>query len=95
MVGSAFSSQSALDAVGLPMNTQSHTPIQQWSLALGVWASLTVILVGAYWSTLPAMVVTWGSSDSFQHCYFVLPFVLYLLWDKKDSLASYAPQQDW
>jgi hypothetical protein len=52
-------------------------------------------LVGAYWSTLSAMVVTWGSSDSFQHCYFVLPFVLYLLWDKKDSLASYAPQQDW
>lgn len=77
------------------MSTQPQNPLAQWRVVLWVWASLTTVLVAVYWSTLSVMVMTWGSSDSFQHCYFVLLFVLYLLWDRKDVLASHAPQQDW
>ena len=45
-------------------------------------------------NSFSTMVGTWMGSDSFQHCFLIVPFVLYLVWDKRTLLASLTPAPD-
>ena len=68
--------------------------LTSWHRATAVFVLSLALMLVLFWGTLTPMVATWNSSDSFQHCYFVLPFVLYLVWDSRAHLASYTPKPD-
>ncbi|MEW6983623.1 exosortase A [Colwelliaceae bacterium 6471] len=40
-----------------------------------------------YWQPLNNMVATWLSSETYKHCFFILPIALYLIYEKRDHLG--------
>jgi exosortase A len=62
--------------------------------APGQVASLSVVLAAmawvfaAYGTTTRSMIVIWSRSETFAHGFIVLPIVLYLLWRKRDEIAT-------
>ncbi len=41
-----------------------------------------------YWPTLADMLSVWSSSETYTHCFLILPVVLYLLFEKKHELTQ-------
>lgn len=39
-----------------------------------------------FWPTLLQMEAVWRHSETYMHCYFILPMSLYMVWQKKDQL---------
>jgi len=39
-----------------------------------------------FWPTLLQMETVWRHSETYMHCYFILPMSLYMVWQKKDQL---------
>ena len=79
------------------MTTQTMAPslrgqIQQsYRLAgpvLGIGLLLFAVL---FHSEIAAAVGVWTVSTAYNHCYLVIPIVAYLLWDRRDTLASETP----
>jgi len=59
-------------------------------------AGLAVLgLLAAYWSTAQSIESIWRRSETFAHGYVVVPIVLWLIWRKRDSLATISPQPFW
>ena len=54
---------------------------------LAVALSLALVF-GVFWPTTRSMVEIWERSETFQHCYVVLPIVLWLVWNCRARLAS-------
>ena len=51
-------------------------------LQFGVFLAAWFVL---YFSTLVSMVEVWGSSETYKHCFFIVPVVLYLFYERKDE----------
>jgi len=54
-------------------------------------ASFVVLLVAwlvIYWPALVSMVGVWGSSDTFTHCFIILPIVLFLLYERRYEIPQ-------
>lgn len=51
-------------------------------LQFGVFLTAWFVL---YFSTLVSMVEVWGSSETYKHCFFIVPVVLYLFYERKDE----------
>lgn len=41
-----------------------------------------------FWPTLQQMEAVWRHSETYMHCYFILPMSLYMIWQKKDQLTQ-------
>jgi exosortase A len=65
-----------------------------WRPALLSYGLLLLLVALVFWNSFSSMVATWMGSDSFQHCLLIVPFVLYLVWDKRDQLALITPGPD-
>ncbi|MFQ3248902.1 MAG: exosortase A [Glaciecola sp.] len=61
-------------------NSKNRNIIIQFALFVGVWFVL-------YFSTLISMVEVWGSSETYKHCFFIVPVVLYLFYERKEEFA--------
>jgi exosortase A len=47
----------------------------------------------AFWSTLSSAVEVWMSSETYKHCFFILPLSLYLIYERREELrlVNFAP----
>ena len=61
-------------------NKQNRLLLVQFGFFVGAWLIL-------YFSTLVGMVEVWGSSETYKHCFFILPVVLYLLYERRAEFA--------
>jgi exosortase A len=51
-----------------------------------------LLLAALFNKEVVAAVQTWDASTAYNHCFLVIPIVLYLLWDRRFDLVGVAPQ---
>lgn len=61
---------------------------QKWWLAGTAWL---LVWLGVFWESLLSAVHVWWINESFTHCFFVLPAVIYALWQQRGALAQSTP----
>jgi exosortase A len=51
-----------------------------------------VLLGGVFHTEIGTAVHTWNVSTAYNHCYLIIPIVLYLLWNRRFDLADFPPR---
>lgn len=62
-----------------------------WRRVLPPFALLWLAVLVLYWQTAVGMAAIWSRSDTFAHAYIVPPIALWLIWRKRDQLATVTP----
>ncbi len=63
-----------------------------WRPAVVVLAAGLAALVALYWPVAAAAVRVWEASTSYNHCFLIPLISAYLLWERRDALATMRPQ---
>lgn len=66
--------------------------VSDWRRALLGGAFVLFWIVIWYWQTAAAMVSIWARSDTFTHCFVVVPIVAWLIWRQRDRLLALEPR---
>jgi exosortase A len=66
-------------------------PVRAFASVAAVLATVAVL----FWPTTLSMVRTWSGTITFNHCFFVPPVVLWLIWRRRFELASVPAQPYW
>ena len=61
----------------------ARTTISPRAAVLGVGLCIAVMLA-VFWPTTVSMVDTWWRSATYQHCFFVIPIFMWLVWGERD-----------
>jgi hypothetical protein len=79
-------------------STRNQHPTVASSLAPGWRPALVLISLAAlvfgwvFWHELAAAVEVWIGSTAYNHCFLVLPLIGFLLWERREVIASVSPQ---
>jgi exosortase A len=65
---------------------------QAWRRTLPALGLLILAIVGLYYDSFRAMVVIWDRSETFAHCFLVLPISVWLIWRRRADLAQQTPR---
>lgn len=60
--------------------------------------SLILLLAGwalVFVSSIDNMISVWSSSETYKHCFLILPVVIYLLWERKNELTEVPLKPNW
>ena len=61
--------------------------VDAWRSGPAVAVSVGLIALGLMFHTeVVAAVTVWEQSTAYNHCFLVIPIVLYLIWDRRDTL---------
>ena len=71
----------------IPLVPAASRVLQPLGTFVAVAACITAVL-GIFWPTTESMVEIWRRSETFQHCFAVIPIVLWLVWDQRYRLAA-------
>ncbi len=63
-----------------------------WGRVLVILGLVLSALVALYFETAWSMVSTWLRSDTYAHGFLIVPISLWLIWEKRASLAAVAPR---
>lgn len=63
-----------------------------WLLAGACIAAVGAAMVGLFWEAASGAVSVWSGSETFNHCFLILPIVAYLLWDRRAVFTTIGPQ---
>lgn len=66
-----------------------------WRAPLGCLFFSLFVLTVIYLDSFKSMVHVWENSETFAHCYFILPISLWLIWRKRVALAQAQPQANY
>ncbi|HEB97828.1 MAG TPA: exosortase A [Sedimenticola thiotaurini] len=66
-----------------------------WKTTLPVVVAFILLLLVVFRDTTWSMVQIWTRDETFAHGYLILPITLWLVWRKRDRLASIAPVPDY
>jgi len=70
----------------------ARDPAVLWRVA-GILCLVAIIVIFAlFFGTVAAMVRTWTNDRTFNHGFLILPIVGYLVWQRREALASVAPR---
>jgi len=61
-------------------------------IAYGCLGAAILALLLVFHAEAASAVAVWVSSTAYNHCFLVVPIVVYLLWDRRAELAGFAPQ---
>ncbi len=53
---------------------------------------LFAVALFVFWPSLQQMESVWRHSETYMHCYFIVPMTLYMVWIRRDSLKGLTPQ---
>ncbi len=73
----------------IPADLRATTP---WRIALPALAVLLLAIGLLYRDTAATMVGIWYRSETFAHCFLVLPLTLWMIWRKREELAAIEPR---
>jgi exosortase A len=62
-----------------------------WLAAAGILSALLIVIFFLYRRTFFSMLEIWERSETFTHCFLVLPIVLWLVWRKRFEILSLRP----
>jgi len=63
----------------------------EWQKSLSILAVLLFIFGTVYWQSWASIVSIWERSGTFAHGFFVLPFSLWLIWQKRAIFGQFQP----
>lgn len=69
--------------------TRLRTAVAPVLLPLGMGIAAWALL---FFPEIHAAVTVWQASDTYGHCFLILPMALYLAWDRRDALRGLGPQ---
>jgi exosortase A len=78
---------------GLQLAAPAHGVQRPLGCFFAVAASIVAVLA-IFWPTSASMVEIWRRSETFQHCFAVVPIVLWLIWNDRHRLAA-TPARPW
>jgi len=76
----------ALRPPSLPNSPARDNPLLTAHLAL-YGGFLLAAFTWAYWPIIHSLVVTWSENEDYSHGFFIIPIVIYLIWQKKELLS--------
>lgn len=68
--------------------------LQGWPLALTLLCAALALTLGLYSASAVSAVDLWWTRSSYNHCFLILPISLYLVWDRRATLAAMSPRPD-
>src|SRR5437868_4579245 len=79
-----------------PPGTPRHAGSRATALGMILLGLAVALAIFALFSgTTVAMVTTWYESNSFNHCFLILPISAYLAWQKRAALVQASIVPDW
>ena len=82
----------ALESRQVPSDQRETSWSQAW-LASGLCLLIGLVgMIGLYWSTVQETVRVWYESETFNHCFLILPIVAFLVWRRLDQLKALEPK---
>jgi exosortase A len=66
----------------------------RWSAVTAI-ALVELLLIALFYDTAAAMVDIWWRSETFNHAFLVPPISLWLIWERRHTLAGIVPRPDW
>ncbi len=82
------------DATSIALSTAGRGTVGPSAAVIGV-ATIVVVVLAVFWPTTSSMIEIWRHSDTFQHCFLVIPIVLWLVWNERQRLAATRAQPLW
>lgn len=76
------------------MNASLASLFATWRLPLATLLLTLALLLGMAADTTISMIGLWQAATTYHHCFLVLPIALYLIWIKRERLATLAPRQE-
>jgi len=76
-------------AIALPQT--DRTIAKAWVRHGGALAALLALAVALFHSAIAAAIRVWWVSPTYSHCFLIVPIVLWLVWEKRATLAATAP----
>lgn len=67
---------------------------RSWPFAWGAFGASVLAIVLAYGSTLASFPRVWSHSDTYTHCFFVLPVTAWLVWRRREELRRLTPRTE-
>lgn len=74
------------------ITSSQPTPLRQWLVAAGIWLALWFVV---FFNALYSAAGVWWINEAFNHCFFVLPAVLYALWQQRGAILQQPPGFSW
>ena len=74
---------------------ESIARARRWGPAAALLALGLAALAVGYGPTLRSFYVVWRQSDTYTHCFFVLPIVAVLVWRRRHDLRRTSPEPFW
>ena len=68
--------------------------VTSWYILAALTLGLALIGV-VFLPEIRAAIEVWDASTAYSHCYLVLPMAIYLLWERRESLADAHASPDW
>lgn len=65
---------------------------QAWTLATATVVVVFAFMGWLFFDAVSGAIRVWNRSETFTHCYLILPVSLYLLWENRAALARVAPK---
>lgn len=79
------------EVLSKPLDGMSSAARQAWGRSLVALAGAWVLVLVLFWDTASNMVAIWYRSETFNHCFLVLPISLWLVWRQRAQLAAMTP----
>jgi exosortase A len=79
-------------SVSMPLAASAESTASRAFLAIAAVFAMVFLL---FWETSASMVQIWMRSETFQHCFVVVPASLWLVWEQRFKLAATAPRPFW
>ena len=67
---------------------------KRWHLPLAVLALIITLLITTTAGSVASMVALWHGVTTYNHCFLVLPIVVFLVWRNRAGLKNLVPRQD-
>lgn len=67
----------------------------RWRYPLAGVGLVTLVCVGAFFSTWVSIVEIWSRSETFTHGFLVAPISIWLIWSRRRYYRNLKPQSDW
>jgi exosortase A len=81
-----------MSAVTLETSDAGAAVRRLWNLAIAALAVGTIAFLGAFLEEAKRAVQVWDSSTAYNHCFLILPIVIYLIWERWRALHARAPE---
>jgi exosortase A len=84
-----------MNAPANPVPGLALTTAREWCIATGAALACLAVLCAVFSQEVVGAVRVWIDSETYNHCFLVIPIALYLIWQRREILATLVPRPDY